>query len=123
MLGSTTLIFLIGPSFGAFRGSVRVVANSADETAVGGGHSESGMTGFSAKGISTTHVDPSGPHTGHSPSILTGKSPAFAVRDQPIVAPVDAENRSDSLGSYAVHLNVGEGTAGVANYAGTHVCR
>ena len=44
MLGSTTLIFLIGPSFGAFRGSVRVVANSADETAVGGGHSASGIT-------------------------------------------------------------------------------
>ena len=32
------MIFLIGPRFGALRGSVRFVANSADETAVGGGH-------------------------------------------------------------------------------------
>ena len=37
VLGSTTLIDLKGPRFGAFRGSVRFVANSADETAVGGG--------------------------------------------------------------------------------------
>ena len=88
-LGSTTLIDLKGPRFGAFRGSVRLVANSADVTAVGGGHSVSGITGFSAKGISTTQVDPGGPHTSHSPSILTGKSPAFAVRDQPILEPVD----------------------------------
>ena len=30
---SSTLIFLIGPRFGALRGSLRFVANSADETA------------------------------------------------------------------------------------------
>ena len=40
------MIDLKGPRFGALRGSVRFVANSADETAVGGGHSASGMTGF-----------------------------------------------------------------------------
>ena len=91
MLGSTTLILLIGPRLGALRGSVRFVANSADETSVGGGHSESGMTGFSAKpkGISTTQVDPGGPHTSHSPSIVMGKSPALTVSSQPTFAPVD----------------------------------
>ena len=43
----STLIFLKGPSFGALRGSVRFVANSADETAVGGGHSASRVLGVS----------------------------------------------------------------------------
>ena len=58
------MIDLKGPRFGAFRGSVRFVANSADVTAVGGGHSASGMA-VEAQCIVETRSDSLGLYAVH----------------------------------------------------------